>query len=85
MAKYGIKGRALGYAACDDEMWPISNADRIRAMSDEELALWIISTRSIPICHQCKNRTDSSGTTCYRNGEEWCKYGIMDWLKQEVE
>jgi len=62
-----------------------TNADRIRSMSDEELALWVISIRSKPICHQCENRSELSGTTCYRNGEEWCKYGIMAWLKQEVE
>ena len=52
-----------------------SNADRIRAMTDEELAEWIASQ---PI--EC----DCSALKCKGCGDD-CYAAWLDWLKQEVE
>jgi hypothetical protein len=54
---------------------PITNADRIRAMSDDELAEWcFIITYNV---------------ACYYQGDEKLKYpvsplGWLDWLREEV-
>ena len=53
-----------------------SNADRIRAMSDEELAKWLCSIATAECCE----------TSC--PGRELCSKGhngLMDWLKQPAE
>lgn len=38
---FGVKGRQLGYTACSYGVWPITNGEKIRAMSNEELAEWL--------------------------------------------
>lgn len=54
---------------------PITNADRIRAMSDEELAR-LHSTATA--CHRCEvPGCDGGHLNCY---DIW-----LDWLKQEVD
>lgn len=55
-----------------------TNADRIRAMTDEELAKWMALNTD---CYYCKARKDGrcdnlTATPC---GSVW-----LDWLKQEV-
>jgi len=69
MAKFSFKGRELGYAACDDGAWPISNADRIRKMTDDELNYLFV------LLIECK--LDKIGLT---DGQT-----VYEWLKQEVE
>lgn len=55
----------------------ITNADRIRAMSDEELAEWIMREPTIkPIC------PPGTGDECPTSPCEQC---WLDWLKQEVD
>lgn len=55
-----------------------SNADRIRAMTDEELSLFI---QDIFTCQACM---EWSGGFCKaQNGNE-CRDVIMAWLKQEA-
>lgn len=59
------------------EAKPKTNADRIRAMSDEELADWL--------CHIVSNETVNC-SHCI--AEEHCKAGrngFKEWLKQEAE
>jgi len=54
---------------------PITNADRIRSMTDEELAeLWWERVD----CGKCPVHRD-----CRMTGQE-CKELALDWLKQEV-
>lgn len=69
-----------------DHTKPKTNADRIRAMSDEELARWMcggsVSTESA-----CKYCDKNNGEFC--NGEK-CRGKtdteiIMEWLKQPAE
>lgn len=58
-----------------------TNADRIRAMSDEKLAdAWI---RCNTICHLCAYR-DECEFDEYVIYEK-CKEGIMEWLKQPAD
>ena len=54
-----------------------TNADRIRAMSDEELAEVIDGT--IPPCTRCVNKERYCSTTKY------CRDGILEWLKSEAK
>ena len=63
---------------CDgkSDFEPISNADRIRAMSDEELAEWLAG-----IDHYWND-----GECIVRFGDthiEDSKYSILDWLQSE--
>ena len=55
----------------------MTNADRIRAMTDEELAEWECD-RSCTICQieDCKGRMEE--------GREKCRQRWLDWLKQEA-
>ena len=57
---------------------PKSNADRIRQMTDEELAEFLLESRQI--CKLCKKHDE----ICEGAYHE-CLQGIDDWLKQEVE
>lgn len=53
----------------------MTNGDRIRAMTDEELAKWLCSTHG-----SCASWCPVSGDC---DGED-CDRGLLDWLKQEV-
>lgn len=54
----------------------MTNADRIRAMSDEELAMELHKPR----CKNCIHIHNAKD--CLTSS---CKQGILEWLKQEVE
>lgn len=58
---------------CDNRK---TNADRIRNMSDEELAEWLNSKN---ICEQCTYEPES---LCMK---EPCTNGILKWLQSEAE
>lgn len=53
-----------------------TNADKIRSMSDEELAEWINSKDT---CEQCAY---TPGGLCMRKS---CTNGILKWLQSEAE
>lgn len=53
-----------------------TNADRIRNMTDEELADWINANN---ICEQCAYEPEN---VCM---EEPCTNGILQWLRSEAE
>lgn len=57
----------------------MTNADRLRAMNDEQLAVWIAETANCSdwciLEEQCKTKPDCS---C-------CVNVWLDWLKEEVE
>jgi hypothetical protein len=60
----------------------MSNADRIRAMTDEELAEWLERIRqccSTDSCRITSGRQCPFTEVCYSNKE------TLDWLKQEAE
>lgn len=59
---------------------PMTNADRIRAMSDEELAEFLLN-RDLGVVEKASKTT---GFT-YKVDREQCLVDVIDWLKQEVE
>ena len=61
---------------------PLRNADRIRAMSDEELAGWLERIRLCCTTDLC-GRSCPFAEVCYSNAE--APKETLDWLKQEAE
>ena len=62
---------------------PPTNAERIRAMSDEELAEWIHNGISSDACDFCgQNNGYCDGTPCRGKAEAEV---IVEWLKRPVE
>ena len=59
---------------------PITNADRIRAMTDEELAEWIVSV-SLDVCPGGEP-TDNND---YCTEHMTCKNCWLAWLREEVD
>lgn len=58
---------------------PQTNADRIRAMSDEELAIWIETTSTV--CECCSRLNNCAAIpSCDK-----CVANITEWLKQPAE
>ena len=63
---------------CDNAI-PISNADRIRAMSDEELAKWMLDWV------ECDNDGYMCAANRYKNSKRCdghCIKNRLDWLRQ---
>lgn len=58
----------------DFEKKPQTNADRIRSMSDEELAEFIVA-----------GLYDICPHNCFEDLDRPCKVCSLDWLKQETE
>ena len=53
-----------------------TNADRIRSMSDEELAAWIASMTTV--CECCAEINECESPKCFNK----CLHGVEDWLQQ---
>ncbi len=79
------KHYAYGTESCPSS-WralPQTNADRIRAMSDEELAVWIRIGISSDACDYCEyNNGYCDGLPCIEKAEVET---IVEWLKQPAE
>ena len=89
------KGRCAGlnrrgsHKRCFEEKGPSSNADRIRSMTDGELAEFIhnIATSTIKgvYCHSLgKNGTEKRGCYSYDHWED-CVECALDWLQKPAE
>lgn len=74
----GYKVDECDYKDCPYRTEPMTNADRIRAMSDKELADFI---------DKCEmNDIDYAKTFCdLCNGQYECDQCRLDWLKQPAE
>ncbi|MBR4873654.1 MAG: hypothetical protein IKV00_07445 [Clostridia bacterium] len=55
----------------------MTNADKIRGMTDEELAKWLCIHMD---CHACEADKLGNG-----NCREYCRGILLDWLKQEAD
>ena len=62
---------------------PMTNADRIRAMSDEELVVFLdgFSGRCLDCAEDAKNKS----CPIYKNGHYCRPQDIMEWLQQPVK
>lgn len=58
-----------------------TNADRIRSMSDEELAIWMAHKA---ICTRCPAKNIETANPC-KGLYSGCKGNWLDWLRQESE
>lgn len=79
--KYGDKcnvGRGHGYrvGSCIQFEKKQTNAERIRNMEDDELAIWLCE--NIKVCSEC-----IAEGFCKPTGEQ--ANGMLEWLKQEAE
>ena len=76
--QYGYKVDECNHTDCPYRTEPITNADRIRAMSDEELCDFIMDAPAIP----CDNKISAM---MEENGCNDCQKCIMDWLQHPAE
>lgn len=56
-----------------------TNADRIRAMSDEGLSVWLMRLHTICECCSAKEECDTI------ENDEVCRRGVLEWLKKISE
>lgn len=85
LADCAFKGNDMKKGNCKGYI-PMSNADRIRAMSDEELAVFLDDLTCL--CVDC-NDHDGVNENCpiYKQGcGRYCEpKDLMDWLQQPAE
>lgn len=81
LADCAFSGKDMKKGTCKGYI-PMTNADRIRAMSDEELAEFLENVHNSP-CETCCDNL----YWCRRNNapEPACKNHFADWLRQPVE
>lgn len=73
----------MGWLDKYDANKPKTNADRIREMSDEELAEWLHNGISSDACDFCKYENGHcDGSRCWGKAEEEI---IAEWLKQPAK
>ena len=73
------KGNFRVCSRCNKKVYIITNADKFRAKSDEELAEWLCQALD---CDFCKAHMQNIPThSCCENHES----GILKWLQQPAE
>lgn len=72
----GYKVNECNHKDCPYRTEPITNADSIRSMSDEELAAWIVSMTTV--CECCAEINECESPKCFNK----CLHGVEDWLQQ---
>lgn len=76
------------YKDCQWATRPVTNADRIRAMTDDKLAGYINYLCDCGFrcpCFEKCNEEDATSDDIYTDNYIPCTKKIYDWLKQEVE
>ena len=70
---------------CDEwpDPVPMTNADRIRAMSDEELVVFL--DRFSGRCLDCAEDAKNKSCPIYKNGHYCRPQDIMEWLQRPAE
>ena len=64
---------------------PMTNADRIRAMSDEEIAEYVCRNSINTLCDIICGGECNAISTLKRSGDWACKEIVMKWLQQPAE
>lgn len=60
----------------------MTNAEKIRTMSDEELAEFLYRIATSAECNICQMKR---GWVCSKTENETCNDGVVKWLQSEVE
>ena len=63
---------------------PMTNGDRIRAMSDERMATFLDCVSSCAVCREAE-RLDDNPLLRNENCDGDCESHILEWLKQPVK
>lgn len=71
----------LKWYLSEDEVGPITNADKIRSMSDEELSEFLCNGIENVFCDLCE-KCSCRYAHCK---DELCKTNLIKWLKQQTE
>lgn len=72
----------LKWYLSEDEVCPITNADKIRSMSDEELAVYL--TDDVFCCNDCPSGKENSDNPFGEKCDEKCFEHCLAWLKQQT-
>lgn len=70
LADCAFKGKDMKKGNCKGYI-PMSNADRIRAMSDEELAVFLESSRGCPSDDDCEYGVHATPENCIKHWATW--------------
>ena len=87
-SRYTILREALDMAVkaledvTDKNVWKMTNADRIRAMSDEEIAEYVCRNSINTLCDIICGGECNAISTLKRSGDWACKEIVMKWLQQ---
>jgi hypothetical protein len=74
--------RDLAIQAMKKQVPTVTNGDKLRNMTDEELYR-MVTAAGFSRCRFC-DLMDTQGNKCFRNGAEQCRSNILAWLKQEA-
>lgn len=74
-------GRCHAIGNCENKI--VTNADRIRAMSDEELVVFLDGFSSRCLC--CVGDANNQSCPIYKEGHYCRPQDIMEWLQKPVE
>lgn len=79
----GYKIEECNHTDCPYRTEPMTNADRIRSMSDEGLAMFldVFSSRCLDCAEDAKNQS----CPIYKEGHYCRPQEIMEWLQQPAE
>ena len=81
--QYGYKVDECNHKDCPYRTEPITNADRIRSMTDEELVVFLDEFSSL--CLDCVEDAKNKSCPIYKEGYYCRPQDIMGWLKQPAE
>ena len=76
----GYKVEECNHKDCQYRMEPMTNADYIRSMSDEELAVFL--DRIIGRCLDCAENAKNESCQIYKERRYCRSQDILEWLKQ---
>ena len=79
----GYKVNKCNHKDCPYRTEPITNADCIRAMSDEELVVFLDEFSSM--CIECTEDAKNKRCPIYKDGYYCRPQDIMEWLQQPAE
>ena len=81
----GYKVDECNHKDCTYRTEPITNADRIRAMSDEEISEYVCRNSINTLCDIICGGECNAIATLKKSGDWVCKENVMKWLQQPAE